>query len=136
MTDSLNSPGWRDAISSLKRRVTAIERLLKDPAHKVRPDTTFSLAGPIYVSESTIYAPPVRRKYAEAVLLLGTALSSGTLTAVVKVNGSVIRTYEMPAGVEEIITPTTVVANVNDHVTVALTAVGSGGADFTFILRT
>lgn len=136
MTTSANSPALDAELSGLKRRVSDLERALADRARFERPDTTFVLAGPIYLSTSPPYPVPQRRHYWEAAVELGTASSSGAVTVEIAVGGAAVATLTVPAGATSITQPVDFTVSRNGTVTAEITAVGSGAADLTVCLRT
>lgn len=136
MTRGLTPPSVTGDLSSLKKRVTDLERKL-DAFGKTRPylGTPFSLAGAIYVSESPPWTTPVKLTIVEIVGLLGTA-GSTTTTVALKVNGTTIVSLNIAAG-EQLrkLTTSKILAPDQDVVTIACTAAGEGAEDLDVIVR-
>lgn len=136
MTSSVAPPQLDTEIGSLKKRVTDLERQLRDRDNLLRPDTVFTLAGALFVSESTPYPAPVRRNYREVVIELGTATTSGTLTVECRREGVAVATIDVAVGLAELIIPVDIEIPKDGVITTAITAAGTGGRDITVAWRT
>lgn len=136
MTKGLTPPTLPSDVSSLKKRVTDLERKLNN-ASGLNPylGVPFSLAGTIFVSESPPWSSPVKLRISSLAVLLGTAGSS-TTTVALKINGSTVATVNVAAGEKSRkLTISQQLAPDQDVVSVACTASGNGAKDLDVIVR-
>lgn len=136
MTRGLTPPSVIDEISALKKRVTDLERKL-DAAARSRPylGEPFSLAGPIYTSESPPWKVPVDVRISALVVLLGTP-GTTTTTVALNINGTQTISTSLAAGEVSTTLGTSILVSADlDTVTISCTAAGDGAEDLVAILR-
>lgn len=123
------------AVSGIKGRLTDLERQLGIDVRNYRPDTLFTLGGPLYVSESSPYPVPSKRRYKRVAMAL-TVAGSSTTTAQVKVNGAGVGSFSLPAGQAYSDNTLSLLVEPGDLVTVALTTAGDDAEGLTVQLTT
>lgn len=139
MTDSLNSPGIRQALERLIRRVDDLERRLRqratDPAPGYLYDEVVFSMDTLSVAASGRWYPGHTVEIYQAVASLKTAGSS-TTTVVVKVNGGTQATINLASSdqYEAASMDDALVAD-TDYATVETTAVGTSAAGLVVTLR-
>lgn len=134
MTTAASNPALDTELGSLKRRVSDLERALADARRLDRPDTTFVLAGSLYLTTSPPYPVPQRRTYWEAAVELGQASSTTSVVVEVAVNGTTAVTITVPVGVSSLRQPMNVTAARDANLTVEITTPGNA-EDLTVALR-
>lgn len=136
MSQGLTPPSMTKELSSLKKRVSDLERrldaLLSPNQYLGIP---FSLGGELYLSESSPWSSPIELRVATMVAMLGTA-GTTTTTVAFKVNGITVTSLSLGAGEKfKRLTLSKSLAPDIDFATIAITAVGSGAANLDVIIR-
>lgn len=135
MTKGLTPPSVSGELSSLKKRVSDLERRLDDLTKHKYLGIPFSLGGPIYISESPPWSSPVKLRISSMVVILGSA-GTTTTTVELKVNDATVITVSL--GAEEIFKRVTLskpLAPDVDFVKVAVTAAGETAKNLDVIIR-
>lgn len=137
MTESIERPDNEKSFKKALNRIDALERWRRRFSNIFGPETVFTLAGPLYISESTDYPVRNRRSYEDMSVRLKSALTSGTLTLVVKRNGVVERTFTINPGISKLkkVPLGSLKFDAEEDLCVGLTSVGVGGTGITVAMR-
>lgn len=135
MTQANQEPTPERAVSGLRGRVTNLERKLGVDLTTYRPDTVFSLGGPIYVSESSPYPVPNKRRYKRVAMAL-TVVGSTSTTIHVNVNGSSVASFTLAASQQYQDNSLSLPVEPGDLVTVEITDPGDDAEGLTVQLLT
>lgn len=136
MTQGLTPPSVAKDLSTLKKRVSDLERrldALTSPNNYL--GIPFSLGGRIYLSESPPWTSPIKLRISTMVVMLGVAGTS-TTTVALRVNGSTVTSVSLSAGetFKRVTLSKFVVPDV-DFVKMAITAAGESAEDLDAIIR-
>jgi len=138
VTKGLLPPELEREVSKLKKRVSDLERVLGEVLAGGRDHgLPFTIAGPVYISESPPWTPRFATRAVEVIALLGAPAEVGTTTIEVRKNGNPIGAG-LALGVGETVKRFTISSPFGadeDLLTVGVTAAGTGAEDLDVIVR-
>lgn len=131
MSTSNTPPDPGRAVAALNRRVDILERRLRALEGQFKPEITFSYSGALTESSSPVWTRRDTGRLMSIAAHLGTAGSTDTSIDVL-VNEATIATVTIPATVNSVLVPCSVIVNKDiDRLQDVIATVGTGAQDLT-----